>query len=275
MCACVCVYVCMHVSAADPHAGNILFCLSTKHAPKPFTHQPHTNTHLVSDRDVKGFTSPSASGGASGGASGRGGRGRAGSDAGSDVGSVSSLGTSVHNVSNPSMLDLLPPTESGAKSKAKLNPRHIYDATPGKVMLNPSTGNPGIAAENDSSHANQRRMVYDATPAAKGVGFSMDISAYSADIYSPSAASSQNGTPISTSGGAGHTPFFPAPRRGFQTPVGSRGKNLPMTPSYASLPDLHAHTQSHTQQYFQGNYQEPLQLIPGLLDFGMTVRYVQ
>ena len=100
---------------------------------------------------------------------------------------------------------------------------------------------------------------YDATP-AKGVGFASDVSTYSAE-FSP-AASSLAPTP---SVAAGHTPH---PRGG-----------PPLTPhstATSHLKRVFSESSMNQDTSFTTQVEEAVvpDIIPGLLDFGMTVRYV-
>jgi hypothetical protein len=241
------------LSPADPHAGNVLFCLSTKSAWKP-------RSSLSSNRE------DDFAGGVEGG-SVRSDRSFRLSSAGRGRTTSESEESSVpdNNASNGSLLDLVP----AHSTKDAAYERLIYDATPGKG-LQPAAAKPVSAADantavNDPKNA-PRRVIYDATP-AKGVGFALDDSVHSATPYSP-ASSSLAPTPqsSSTSKVAGSTPFFPLPRRGsLASPAGSvrsagggrRDGAIPRTGSFSEPAPA----------------SEVPQLVPGLLDFGMTVRY--
>jgi hypothetical protein len=226
----------------------VLFCLSTKSARRP-------RSSLSSNRAddfVGGLEGGSVRSDRSIGPSA--GRGRTLSE--SEESSVSD-----HNASNGSLLDLVP-------DKNATYERLIYDATPGKglqpAVLKPATAVGVSAVVNDPKDA-PRRMIYDATP-AKGVGFALYDSVHSATPYSP-ASSTLAPTPqsSSTSKVAGSTPFFPPPRRGaLASPAGSVRSGGGGRRD-AAVPRM-------------GSFSEPVpaseapQLVPGLLDFGMTVR---
>jgi len=154
--------------------------------------------------------------------------------------------------------------------------RHIYDATPGKNLgttqssARAATENSGVSGPTALSTGSivsgkstvtdhtVRRMIYDATP-AKGVGFASDVSTYSAE-FSP-AASSLAPTP---SVAAGHTPH---PRGG--PPLTPRSTATSHLKRVFSEGNMNNHDTSFTTQVEEAVVPD---IIPGLLDFGMTVR---
>lgn len=259
---CLLIFLCLtnraYYFAADPHAGNILFSLSTQQpAYRPASqqqpqHSPYRRRGLDDEQSIESNSRwtysahrPSRTPLSTVQESRR----RANSDLDSDSGSVASSLTGVQ------------PLEQQVSAAGLA--RHIYDATPGKSV----SFSHRMTAENMETRGSigpsSRRIIYDATP-AKGVGFAADVSMHSAEEHSPSSCSL---TPPhrSPAAGAGHTPFPTGSRRFFPTTPGSGSRY-----STGKYPDQAANTPGVA--VFMGDEDEIPQLIPGLLDFGMTVR---
>lgn len=335
-------------SAADPHAGNILFCLSTKDqrpshildsaaAAAAASSHSHTNTNTnsgasgglrySSDRaSVASQLSQLSEEGsiAQGGGvcSSTADRFMASDQSGqvsssADRSSTAPTSTASRNsASSGTPLETAAPGENaGAADEANeerhctsnVYDRHIYDATPAKgVTFGSQTANsvpspaaPAVLHSVASAPTQgadcvlplQRRMIYDATP-GKNVGFAAEISPHSAVSYSTQATSTTPGahptqqvsqqTPIRAApapiaaAAAGHTPYpmsgltsassngarrrlastSPGSSIGLSTAFRQFGPS-PMSASFASLPSESGACPD---------------IIPGLLDFGMTVR---
>jgi hypothetical protein len=244
--------------AADPHAGNILFCLSTTSALKPGdvhdagldqsadmstsvsdSASEESGTPLRFDAQMSHDDSPASQ---------------------NESTSVKTPGISEPSTSTASF------TESEDGDSAPAATRHIYDATPGKTVTflrgpsadsgDAANAGPGVAPQQPAAHPVNRRMIYDATP-AKGVGFASNVTLHSARSYNtatPERAPSAKRTPAKR---AGSTPF------------------MRLRPSSELLisPASSAHSLRSMGSFLMPEREQEVPLIiPGLLDFGMTVR---
>lgn len=163
--------------------------------------------------------------------------------------------------------------------------RHIYDATPAKgvsfkqAAVNAPQQNPENPVQTVPVLPVQRRMIYDATP-AKNVGFAAELSPHSAVSYSTQAVTTADAVPTA----AGHTPYPSSAMSGLTNSNGASNSSVPakrlapaspgssigLSTAFRQLgPSAHNMSFASLPSESTGS----ADIIPGLLDFGMTVRY--